>query len=291
MDTVPQTKTENGLSNLAKRVLIGATAGPFIFFAIIFSERLFLLLLLALLLFSLKEVFQLIEATGEKSFKFLGGFLGLSVFALAAFSKEEYLTQMIFLGILIFGGNLIFQRNGAGVMGIALSFFWSVYISFGLAGMIFIYRYHWIDPQENGFNYAGGKAASLILLLNWTLDTAAYFIGKRFGRRPFFQWISPKKTVEGAVGGLLCTILMAAAAHFIYVSFIPLTQLLAIGIIVGIGGQIGDLVESSFKRRAALKDSSTIIPGHGGVLDRFDSLYFSAAMVFLYCQIVEMINR
>lgn len=282
MDSDSPEKSKKITSNLSKRIFIGATAGPFIFFATIFSEHLFIVLLFILLIFSLKEVLSLVQAIGEQPFSWLCWILGLSLFTMSVLSKDEYVYKILFLSIFVFSAGLIFQKDGAGVVGASLSFFWTLYVSLGIGSLIFLYRFQWTGSELMRLPYAGGRTVSLILLLVWTLDTAAYFIGRRFGRRPFFQWISPKKTIEGAVGGFLCTLIMAAAAHFIYVSFIPLHHVLALGLIVGVGGQIGDLVESSLKRRAALKDSSTIIPGHGGVLDRFDSLFFSAPLIFMY---------
>lgn len=286
MDSDSPEKIVKGSSNLRNRLLIGALAGPFIFFTTIFSEHLFLVLQLLLLIFSLKEIYSLVQVIGEKPFAWLGWILGLSLFTVSVLSKDDYVYKILFLSIFIFSAGLIFQKDGAGVVGASLSFFWTLYVSLGIGSLIFLYRFQWTGSEIMGLPYMGGRTVSLILLLVWTLDTAAYFIGRRFGRRPFFQWVSPKKTIEGAVGGFLCTLVMAAAAHFIYVSFIPLHHVLVLGLIVGVGGQIGDLVESSLKRRAALKDSSTIIPGHGGVLDRFDSLFFSAPLIFMYVTFV-----
>lgn len=114
----------------------------------------------------------------------------------------------------------------------------------------------------------------LALLITWLSDTAAYLVGRQFGQRPLLPSVSPKKTVEGALGGLaaagltalLCTIAFSLPLH-------PLVAFL-IGVVLGAIGIIGDLCESLLKRRAGVKDSGTLIPGHGGVLDRIDALIF-----------------
>jgi phosphatidate cytidylyltransferase len=112
-----------------------------------------------------------------------------------------------------------------------------------------------------------------IMWLVWTNDTMAYFIGSKMGKNKFFPRISPKKTWEGTLGGLLFTVLMA----YLLSSFIDeytTPQWLGIGVVVGIMGTLGDLVESMLKRSVGVKDSGTLLPGHGGLLDRFDSYLF-----------------
>lgn len=119
-----------------------------------------------------------------------------------------------------------------------------------------------------------------IFLLIWCNDVFAYFIGKRFGKTPLASKISPKKTVEGFMGGLVGSLVMGAVLVFAMPDLS--WHWLALGLIVGIVGPLGDLLESVLKRKAGLKDSGRILPGHGGVLDRFDAFLLSAPFVFLY---------
>lgn len=125
---------------------------------------------------------------------------------------------------------------------------------------------------------AGFTVALLALLVTWATDTLAYFVGSAWGRRPLWPAVSPKKTVEGSIGGLVGgvmagTILAAAVGGHV-------TAWAVVALIASIAAQVGDLVESSLKRRAGLKDSGRLVPGHGGVLDRFDSLLFSGTVVY-----------
>lgn len=115
----------------------------------------------------------------------------------------------------------------------------------------------------------------------WASDTCAFMIGKAFGRKRIAPVISPKKTIEGATGGILGSITVAYLFTLIY-PFIPLHKILLLGLLVGIAAGVGDLLESVFKRQAGLKDSSALIPGHGGILDRFDSALFTAPLVYYY---------
>ncbi len=119
-----------------------------------------------------------------------------------------------------------------------------------------------------------------IMWLVWTNDTMAYFVGSKLGKNKFFPRISPKKTWEGTIGGLVFTVLMA----FLLSSFIDeytTAQWLGIGVVVGIMGTLGDLVESMLKRSVGVKDSGTLLPGHGGLLDRFDSYLFVQPFIWV----------
>lgn len=119
-----------------------------------------------------------------------------------------------------------------------------------------------------------------ILLLVWVLDVMAYFTGRFLGKRPLFPRVSPKKTWEGAIGGAIFCLLLgylldqyiAPASH----------SWVVVALIISVFSQLGDLVESMFKRSIDIKDSGSILPGHGGILDRFDGFFFSMPMVFLY---------
>ncbi len=119
-----------------------------------------------------------------------------------------------------------------------------------------------------------------IFILIWNNDTFAYICGKSFGKRKLFEKMSPKKTIEGFIGGLIFT-LVASYIISIYFTFFDLKTWLLTAILVSILGTIGDLVESKFKRQANIKDSGSIMPGHGGILDRLDSIIFVTPFLFL----------
>ncbi|MBA3702146.1 MAG: phosphatidate cytidylyltransferase [Rubrobacteraceae bacterium] len=113
----------------------------------------------------------------------------------------------------------------------------------------------------------------------WISDSGAYFAGRLFGRHPMFPTLSPKKTIEGGAGGLLLTVLVVAPISFQLLGY-SLTKALLIGAVVSVSSQAGDLFESSLKRILDVKDLGTFLPGHGGVLDRVDSLLFTAPAVY-----------
>lgn len=120
-----------------------------------------------------------------------------------------------------------------------------------------------------------------MLVGTWASDTAAYFVGKKFGRRKLAPALSPGKTVAGGVGGIAGS-LLAAVMFFAIYPFLPIWHLLILGLLLGVMAQLGDLWESVIKRTAGIKDTGKIIPGHGGVLDRFDSMMFTAPFVYYY---------
>lgn len=120
-----------------------------------------------------------------------------------------------------------------------------------------------------------------MLLLTWSNDTGAYLVGSQIGKTPLFPRISPKKTWEGSLGGVLVTILCAYLLSFFF-DQLTLTEWLVVGGLIGIFGSIGDLVESMLKRSLQIKDSGKILPGHGGVLDRFDAFIFLIPFVAVY---------
>jgi len=129
----------------------------------------------------------------------------------------------------------------------------------------------------------GGWQVTLLLLATVVVsDTAQYYTGRAFGRRPLAPIVSPKKTIEGAAGGLVAAALfMALAGSFVLVGEPPV-PLAVLGLAMAAVGICGDLFESSLKRHAGMKDSSTLIPGHGGVLDRIDALLFATPLFYLY---------
>ncbi len=134
--------------------------------------------------------------------------------------------------------------------------------------------------------------------LKWTLfvilavianDAAALLVGSRIGRHPFFATISPHKTVEGAVAGVLASVIVMLLGVFVIQGLSPL-HAIVIGVLVGVSALVGDLVESQMKRIAEVKDSSHLIPGHGGVLDRLDSILFPPILVYFYVTMFHLIH-
>ena len=125
----------------------------------------------------------------------------------------------------------------------------------------------------------------IIFIGSWLSDTAAFYSGKLFGKHKLSPRVSPKKTIEGSIGGLIGATIFTGVFGIIvqkYINIMPIYNYFIIGALCGVFGQFGDLVASSIKRYVGIKDYSNLIPGHGGILDRFDSIIFSATVIFYY---------
>lgn len=136
--------------------------------------------------------------------------------------------------------------------------------------------------------YAPHLVISVFILI-WLNDTFAYIVGKSIGRNKLFERISPKKTIEGFLGGLVFAV-AGAYVISIYLKLMPPAYWMGTAAILVIFGTMGDLVESKFKRDAGVKDSGNIMPGHGGILDRLDSIIFAIPFLFLYFQIITYVS-
>lgn len=135
-----------------------------------------------------------------------------------------------------------------------------------------------------------------LFIIIWTNDTFAFIVGKSIGKNKLFEKISPKKTIEGFIGGIIFSILAGYLISKYYIKATPqfseksIMIWTSIALIVGVFGTIGDLIESKFKRIAGVKDSGKIMPGHGGILDRLDSVIFVAPIIFLFYQILYYVS-
>lgn len=152
-----------------------------------------------------------------------------------------------------------------------------------------------IKVPFSGINYRPKIIISIFILI-WTNDTFAYLVGKSVGKRKLFEKISPKKTIEGFLGGMFFSVIAAICISKFYInpSEKHSTMLLFIwsvtAVIISIFSTLGDLIESKFKRIAGVKDSGSIMPGHGGIFDRLDSIIFVAPFVFLFYQILYYVS-
>ena len=185
--------------------------------------------------------------------------------------------------VLVIFSVAIWRRGveGKPLTAVAVTVFGIIYTG-GMLSYGYAIRYH---PYAVG-PAAGTALIFLPLLLTWAQDTGAYAVGRTMGRHKLIPRVSPGKTVEGAIGGILVTVLVCWA--YVRFALVPYAQLalapadtIIFAIVISVAAQVGDLAESLVKREAGVKDSSRIIPGHGGVLDRFDSLLFVLPVAYL----------
>ncbi|HYM97783.1 MAG TPA: phosphatidate cytidylyltransferase [Candidatus Sulfotelmatobacter sp.] len=159
----------------------------------------------------------------------------------------------------------------------------------GLAGALYVgmpFNYYLLlyTSKPNGLQWALFTILAVV-----ASDAAALLVGSRIGRHPFFRTISPHKTVEGAVAGVVGAVVVMILGVSGVLGLSPL-HAIALGLLVGISAEVGDLVESQMKRIAEVKDSSHLIPGHGGVLDRLDSILFPPILVFFYVTMFHLLT-
>lgn len=175
-------------------------------------------------------------------------------------------------------GLMVFLRDWThSLLRWALAIGGSLYLGFLLSFYVGLYFRHQPDPNHLGFGLVIFTLGAVFVG-----DTAAMIAGTRLGRHPFFPRISPKKTVEGAIAEVIATTLVFGV-------FAPLVNIwfphnILLGLVIGVVAQVGDLAESQLKREAGVKDASHLIPGHGGILDRIDSVLFVGAVVFYYLE-------
>jgi len=210
--------------------------------------------------------------------------LGLLIGILAYFFGDRFILIILLFGVFISGLlQLIQNKFNFAIENISSFLFGLIYVAVFFSFLILIREF----PPKLGLEYRlGGLWVIFLFLCLWFSDILAYFVGAPLGKHKILPMISPKKSWEGAMGGIAGAILAATFSKVIFLKEIPVIHLLFLSIIVSVFGQLGDFVESSFKRSANLKDSSNIIPGHGGILDRFDSLLFSAPLVYFYLRFI-----
>ncbi|RPI71948.1 MAG: phosphatidate cytidylyltransferase, partial [Ignavibacteriales bacterium] len=173
----------------------------------------------------------------------------------------------------------LFRDNGSAILNIGASLLGIFYIGLFSSALLAIREFY---PNIGDIYFRGGYLIISIFASIWICDSAAYYGGTALGKHKLFPRVSPNKSWEGAIFGFVFAIIAMLLAKIIVLNFLSWGTAIAIGIIVGVFGQIGDLIESLFKRDAEVKDSSSIIPGHGGIFDRFDSLLYTAPLILIY---------
>lgn len=265
-------------SGTKKRVVVSVLSIPFVIGATYFGSYPFLVLILAISLISFFE-FNNLSKNKNGKINFIPASISIILFQLNAFLKWNQLELIILSSIIVLLLLELFRNNGSAIINLGLTLlgiFYTGYLTSTLIGIREIFESGTIFYEQGGFIIIS------ILATIWICDSAAYFGGNAFGKHRLFLRVSPKKSWEGAVFGFIFSVLTMVLAHYILLDFIQLKDAIILGIIVGTIGQLGDLIESLIKRDAKVKDSSALIPGHGGVLDRFDSLIFTSPFVYLY---------
>lgn len=189
---------------------------------------------------------------------------------LFSWTLTTYDFILLFLVVLL--GIMVLSKNAFSFDQVSFMFFATVYV--GTAFHVLI------ETRMLGLNYL-----FFILFIIWATDSGAYFVGKFVGKRKLWPAISPNKTIGGALGGLILAVIIGSIFHIVYPFSLPFYSIILISLVISVVGQLGDLVASAMKRHYQIKDFGKLFPGHGGILDRLDSLLF----VLIVLSIIQFI--
>jgi phosphatidate cytidylyltransferase len=259
--------------NLALRLLTAAIWVPFILWMLYAGPPwLFLLVTAIMCALAARELFRMI-APGDRLMMLLGLPSTLVLFTVVALPEARPYAIAALVALPLIAFSLSLARPGPTERA-ALQMGWMLagplYLGILFGTIADLYRHP-----------SGGSWVVLALICGFFSDTGGYFVGQRWGKHALHP-VSPKKTVEGSLGGLAAAMLGGVVAHFVILPQLPIPTMLALCFVATMLGQLGDLSESLIKRSVGVKDSGTILPGHGGVLDRSDAMLFSAATVWAY---------
>jgi len=228
----------------------------------------------------LQELYRLASARGVRCHRLAGTALTLMILY-SFFDPRVPLAVPVLLGVVgmpllsLLGRRPLEERLESD----AVSLFVALFV-----GILFGYQValRGLGPE------LGRDLIFLLFFVVWTGDVAAYYLGSSLGRTPLTPRISPRKTVEGAVAGVAGSLIAAFVASRTFFERMTLLDCLGVCLLLSVAGILGDLVESVWKRGAGVKDSATLVPGHGGILDRADSLLFGGPILYYYCRLFWM---
>ena len=271
------------MSNGLLRVIVSVIAIPGILAAGYFGGYFFLLFVLAIALISVYE-FSVLVRGKNAHVNIAAGVISVLALLLNTFFRviDNYLILMAIAAAL--SVIELFRNRDSAILNLGGTLLVIFYIGLFSSALISLREFY---PASQHDYSKGGLIIISIFATIWICDSAAYYIGTAFGKHKLFPRVSPKKSWEGAIAGFVFSIIAMVIGKFVVVEFLSWNSIIGIGIIVGVLGQIGDLIESLFKRDSGVKDSSNLIPGHGGIFDRFDSLIFSAPFILILLKIFE----
>lgn len=272
-------------TGLVPRVLVAAVGVP-CFLAITWRGGVHYLLLIGLIVFlGLREFYAMMVAKGYRPYRAIGILCGMAVCwhvyrGGATISLLLTLTLLSIMVLELFRKDISHPTNH-----IAITVLGVLYVGWLGSHLILLRELPRLTGASDGL---GVRAVLLVVAATWAADTGAYLVGVAWGRRRLLPRVSPGKTVEGALGGVLAAAIAGGACALTFAPFLTLLAGSLLGGALGLCGLLGDLVESLLKRDVGIKDSggALTLPGHGGILDRFDSLLFTAPFAYYYLRAI-----
>jgi len=269
------------LSNLVQRTITGIVFLVLVIGAIAFGKVSFFILFELIIIGAMYEFYTLAKKKKFSPQKVYGIVIGILVFAANYFFVNDLVDAKIFLAIIpvvisIFIVEL-YRKSDYAFVNIGFTLLGVLYIAIPISLANYI-------VLSNEIEYSSHLLLGF-LFLTWSFDTLAYVFGVSFGKHRLFERISPKKSWEGFIGGTISSLGVAYVLSMLFPE-LSFFQWAILSVIISVFGTYGDLVESSFKRNIDEKDSGNILPGHGGILDRFDAVFFTLPLFYLYLQFV-----
>lgn len=268
---------------MRQRITTGVVAGALFLGILVWGGYAFAALLAAMAIIGYDEYIRMNGIRRTNAAAWIGLAAMLSVFALSVGSLgdsawAEWLTaeRLVWLLLFVLFAVTVASKNRTTIDQIALLFIGAFYIGFGFRFML-----------ETRGGADGLFWTFFVFLCIWMSDAGAYFSGKWLGSHKLWPEISPNKTVEGAVGGLILAVLVALCFHFARPELLAAGRAAALGVLIAVVGTVGDLIQSAYKRVKGIKDTGTLLPGHGGVLDRTDSWL----IVFPFLQLLALLPQ
>lgn len=288
------------MTNLTKRIAVAAVGIPLAVGVVYLGGWFFTVAIALIALQALREFYHLAESKHASPNQIVGLVWLLILLletGLNVTGEGEWgiLGAATVVSLLLMAGTILtlsfelFRARENAILNTSLTAFGVLYIGLCMAPLTVLRNVGRTDLIGSWGD--GGAALVLALFVSvWLADTAAYFVGLSIGKHKLFPRVSPKKSWEGAIGGLVAsTVAFWGMSAWLLPQLSPVTAAIC-GAAVGIVGPIGDLAESLLKRDAVVKDSSGILPGHGGLFDRFDSMLFAAPVVFIILYAAQIIK-
>ncbi len=257
-------------------ILIGV---PCLFVITLRGGIYFLLLVNLIILVGLREFYLLLEAKGYRPYKSIGILCGLAV-CWYVYHAGVLISLLLTTTLMLIMILELFRRDMSHALNhIAVTVLGVLYVGWLGSHLVMLRE---LPAAVGVADDVGARLVFFTALVTWLGDTAAYVIGIATGRHPLLPRVSPKKTVEGAIGGLLGSAGAGLLCSLTFLDFVTPAGGILLGLVGGLIGQLGDLVESLMKRDVGIKDTAGLLPGHGGILDRFDSLLFCGPFMYYY---------
>ena len=271
------------LKNVIKRAPVTIIGIPSLIGLTLYTYDVFMIFFTIVGILILGEVYRIARPNSTEPNVWLGFPLYLALVADQLLNQGQYLGPILIVSILLLFILEMFRKKSHVLENMATTFFAAAFVALSMA--------YFIKLQQLGYagsgGHLGGYAVLTVFIGVWTCDTLAYFVGSAIGKHKIFPRVSPNKSWEGSLAGMFGALI--ALALIVKAGWLPgldYYDALVLGLITGVAGQAGDFAESLVKRDVGVKDSSNLLPGHGGAWDRLDSILFAAPLSYLYLSLV-----